>query len=107
MVFFIIFLAIVTYLVFGTEAFKVSFYKNINYAEEFVRAWIGGEGQGCRQKYAGLAKGVVIESTGPVDDSTTVQFYSSEDCAPETKISRADAGCLTIDQDVIGAYKSF
>ncbi|KIW91935.1 uncharacterized protein Z519_07905, partial [Cladophialophora bantiana CBS 173.52] len=71
MTFSMIFLAIVTYLVFGTEAFKVSFYKNTNCAGEFVGAWIGGEGQGCRQEYAGLAEGVVVESTGPVDDSTT------------------------------------
>jgi len=52
MAFSMIFLAIVTYLVFGTEAFKVSFYKNTNCAGEFVGAWIGGEGQGCRQEYA-------------------------------------------------------
>jgi len=34
-------------------------------------------------------------------------FYSSEDCALGTEISRADAGCLTVDQGVVGAYKSF
>ena len=56
--------------------------------------------------FSGLAEGVV-ESAGPVDDSTTMQFYSSDDCNPGTEFSRADAGCLTVDQGVVGVYKSF
>jgi hypothetical protein len=55
----------------------------------------------------GIAEGAVIQSTGAVDDLTTVQFYSSDDCTSGTEISRADAGCLTVDNGAIGAYKSF
>jgi hypothetical protein len=55
----------------------------------------------------GIAEGAVIQSTGAVDDLTTVQFYSSDDCSLGTEISRADAGCLTVDNGATGAYKSF
>jgi hypothetical protein len=55
----------------------------------------------------GLAEGVVVESTGPVDDGTTVQFYSSNDCSPGTEISSADDGCISIDNALVGAYQSF
>ncbi|KIX08685.1 uncharacterized protein Z518_03342 [Rhinocladiella mackenziei CBS 650.93] len=101
------FLALLSSLIFYTEAFKLSFYKNTNCAGEFVGTWVGGEGQGCRQEYSGLAEGVVVQSTGPVDDFTTVQFYSSDDCTPGTEMTRANVGCLTVDQGVVGAYNSF
>ncbi|OCT45416.1 hypothetical protein CLCR_06019 [Cladophialophora carrionii] len=55
----------------------------------------------------GMAEGAVIQSTGAVDDLTTVQFYSSDDCSLGSEISRADAGCLTVDNGAIGAYNSF
>ncbi|KAH0840948.1 hypothetical protein FOPE_06367 [Fonsecaea pedrosoi] len=100
-------LALFICLISNVEAFKVSFYKNTNCAGEFLGTWVGGEGQGCRQEYAGLAEGVVVESTGSVDDSTTVQFYNSDNCVPGTEVSQANGGCLTVDQGVIGAYKSF
>ncbi|OAL40232.1 hypothetical protein AYO20_00652 [Fonsecaea nubica] len=100
-------LALFICLISNVKAFKVSFYKNTNCAGEFLGTWVGGEGQGCRQEYAGLAEGVVVESTGSVDDFTTVQFYTSDDCTPGTEVSQADVGCLTVDQAVVGAYKSF
>ncbi|OAP59173.1 hypothetical protein AYL99_06471 [Fonsecaea erecta] len=56
---------------------------------------------------SGIAEGAVIQSTGAVDDLTTVQFYSSDDCSSGTEISRADAGCLTVDIGAVGAYRSF
>ncbi|KIW92533.1 uncharacterized protein Z519_06380 [Cladophialophora bantiana CBS 173.52] len=100
-------LVLLTCLVLGTDAFTVSFYKNTNCAGEFLGTWVGGEGQGCRHEYAGLAEGVVVESTGSVDGSTMAQFDSSDDSAPGTEISRANAGCITVDQSVVGSYKSF
>ncbi|EXJ56153.1 hypothetical protein A1O7_09084 [Cladophialophora yegresii CBS 114405] len=54
-----------------------------------------------------LAEGAVIQSTGAVDDLTTVQFYSSDDCSPGTEITRADDGCVTVDNGAVGAYNSF
>ncbi|KIW64763.1 hypothetical protein PV04_09673 [Phialophora macrospora] len=103
----IIFLTLLCSLILHTTAFKLSFYKGPNCAGEPVGIWVGGEGQGCRQEYSGIAEGVVIQSSGAVDDLTTVQFYSSDDCSSGTEISRADVGCLTIDNGATGAYKSF
>jgi hypothetical protein len=122
-----VFLALLACLVFYTEAFKVSFY-----ATQIAQAHLLVHGLEENSKVAdgnmrrhpigilnysfelnvltyssGLSEGAVVESTGPVDDSTTVQFYSSDDCTPGTEISQGNGGCLTVDQDVVGAYKSF
>lgn len=56
---------------------------------------------------SGLAEGAVVQSTGSVDDDTTVQFYSSSDCAPGTEISRGNGRCIALDHEAIGTYQSF
>ncbi|KIW77450.1 hypothetical protein Z517_09896 [Fonsecaea pedrosoi CBS 271.37] len=91
----------------STSAFKLDFYLDGNCAGEFIDSWIGGPDQGCRQDYVGLAEGVLVKSTGSVDDGTMVQFYSSNDCSPGTELSNADDGCISIDNALVGAYHSF
>jgi hypothetical protein len=58
-------------------------------------------------KASGVAEGVVVQSTGAVDDGTTVQFYSSSDCSTRTELSSSNAGCISIDNELVGAYQSF
>ncbi|KAK5444396.1 hypothetical protein LTS15_010511 [Exophiala xenobiotica] len=58
-------------------------------------------------KASGVAEGVVVQSTGAVDDGTTVQFYSSSDSSTRTELSSSNAGCISIDNELVGAYQSF
>ena len=99
-------LAVVTSIIPFAVAFQVSFYDGPNCAGEFFGTWIGGEGQGCRQEFVGEAEGVVVQSTGAVDDNTVVAFYSSDDCDLSTAIGEANVGCIAID-DFAAAYRSF
>lgn len=98
--------AAVTLMTRLTCAFKVSFYDGPNCAGEFLGTWVGGEGQGCRQDYVGLSEGVVVESTGSVDDNTVVAFYSSNDCNPSNAVGEADGGCIAVDS-FASSYQSF
>ena len=50
---------------------------------------------------------MIVESTGNVDDLTSVQFYTSDDCSSGTELSEADTGCITIADGFIGPYKSW
>lgn len=55
----------------------------------------------------GIAEGAVVQSTGSVDDDTTVQFYSSCNCQAGTETARANGGCLDVDNEVVPSYQSF
>jgi hypothetical protein len=87
-------------LVSSSSAFKLSFYLEDNCAGEDLGISIGGPQQGCSTSIngesLGQASGVVVSSTGPVDDGTIVVFYSSNDCDPSNAVAQADNGCLSI-----------
>ena len=99
-------LAISTLITPFAFAFKLEFFLEPNCAGEFLGSWVGGEAQGCHQNFVGEAEGVVVQSTGKVDDNTVVAFYSSNDCNPSKAISEANAGCIAIDS-FAAEYKSF
>jgi hypothetical protein len=58
-------------------------------------------------KTSGYAEGVLIQSTGSVDDNTLVRFYSSNNCAPGTEIAEGNSNCIGVDNELDGAYGSF
>lgn len=43
---------------------------------------------------AGVALGVIVESTGPIDDPFYVVKYSTNDCNPDSEVARGDQGCI-------------
>lgn len=91
-------------------AFILSFYPEDNCAGEDLGQWIGGPNQGCTTTFAGQdlgqASGIIVQSTGPIDDGTIVVFYSSPDCNPSNAVDEADNGCLSVN-DFAGNAQSW
>lgn len=54
-----------------------------------------------------MAGGVVIESTGPVDDNTMVVFYRTGDCNPDDEIAQGNIDCIRVANEGLPEYLSF
>jgi len=61
-----------------------------------------GPDQGCQTRSAGLSSSAWIGSTGPIDDTFYTVFFSSDNCNPDTVVTKGDEGCVTVEN-----YKSF
>jgi hypothetical protein len=48
------------------------------------------------EQVLGQESGIIVQSTGPIDDGTIVVFYSSPDCNPSNAVDEADNGCLSV-----------
>ena len=63
----------------------------------------------CLTYTRGTASSVIVESTGPADDTTNTiaRFYSSSDCKDGTQIAEGDVGCIGVSGDGLSSYQSF
>ncbi|KAF2430619.1 hypothetical protein EJ08DRAFT_697101 [Tothia fuscella] len=76
--------------------FKLSIYVGKSCRGQALGQWVGGEAQGCQRLHGGVAASAIVTSTGPVDDTSTVVFFSSDDCNPGDIITTDDEKCVDV-----------